>query len=321
MNKFAISAGAAIAVASLSVAPAFAATISLPSNQTMFYVDCDSNNGQMWQVTDSATSAAKPVGTPLADLGSCGYSGGYDPTSGFGYYVDSTGAIVKFLPATGEQTLIPLSGDTDQAFQIAISEDGTALIENGRHFYSVDLTTGETVVLVNQPQTGGYLTYNSSTGEFLVFEASGFDYTVSTVDPSNGSTSQIGTLDHLDFPVQTNLCGDEDTGSGLDQVIIDGSGNYWLQMDGSLSDMVVYNPNTDEWSYNGQVHDETATIYATDNFCGTAGFYQMGMIITPLVTEPESLAETGISADAFAGGALVSAVLMATGVAIRRRRS
>lgn len=294
----------------------------------MYYIDCESNAGMVWEVVDETTSAAVSISGTLDGADGCAYSGGFDVANNAIYWADGNyGHIGKYDLDTNSAELIEISGDAADIWQLAISANGTAIMESngsgpGYGFYSIDLETGVTTTIDDTIGSWGYLAYNPANDSFMHFVRADGDIDVYSINPEDGTQTFLNTLSSTEFPRVTNACGNNDTGASFDQVVIDSNGNYWIQMDGSYSDMVVYNPTTESYSYNGQVHDHEAEIYPADQWCGVSAFYQMGMILTyGNDTADPGLADTGIDGKAVAGLTAVGAVaLVAGGFAMRRRR-
>lgn len=326
MKKTILTVGAAIATAALFGSPAFAvATLELPATDQMFIIDCDSHPGQIWKVTDSTTGAVEPFGTPADGADGCAYAGGYDPTTGFGHWVNGDEvSIGKFDVETGDAEIIDVAGDATDIWQLAVGSDGTAIMQPNTPPYdlhAIDLETGVTTALVNGSMGGvwGFLAFNPATDEFLYFVHVSGGIDVYTVDPTDGSQTPIGSILQADVPREDNPCG-EDTGNNIDQFAIDSNGNYWIQMDGWMSDMFVYDANADVWSYNGYTHDATSELYPADNACGTSAFYQMGYVIAYDNGAADSgLADTGVDYGTLMGSIAAASVAIAIGAGMRRR--
>lgn len=314
-------------VALATAAPAAAVdAMTLPEGDTMYFVDCDMHPGMVWEIVDETISAAVSISDTIDGADGCAYSGGYDVANNDLYWVDgNVGAIGRHDLETGTSELIEISGDAADIWQLAIDSDGTAIMETNSApygFYSIDLETGVTTTIDGDIGPWGFLTYNPMTDEFMHFINGNGVVDVYTVNVEDGTQTLLESLDTDDFPTVDNACENgNQTGSSFDEVVIDSEGKYWIQMDGSYSDMVVYDPATETYSYNGQIHDQNAEFYPADNWCDMAAFYQMGMILAYGGGEDSELADTGADANVVLGLAVAATVALVVGGFAARRRA
>lgn len=283
-----VAAAAALTAAGLffaTASPAFAAARTIPVNDRMYVLDCDSteyaNAVQGWSV-DSTTAAitALPDGNLVAGE-RCAYQAAYDATTGISYFIDERDldglftSLFTFDPATGQSTEGPQTREETEPVRVvsmAIGLDGAAYaIDENENLYSLDLATAQ-------------LEYIATIDDFNIF---GF-----AVDPTTGLFWIAGDDGLRTLDVATGAAGipsyyDYPEGVSVQSLQVDSAGVFWILNAPMLPDSVI-----ELWSK-----------FATDNTNELSGNLAEGedariatsLLIIPGPAEP-ALPATGVDA-------------------------
>lgn len=323
MKKLALAGIATTALAGLvlvssPVIAASAQTRPLPAGSSLYFLDCQTNTGQlavMPDVTSSPEATITAVGTGLGSESGCAYGAAYDPTSGLAYWTalsDQEGIDVYSIDlTTGVSPVVALDasdGDPDtviESIAIAIGTDGTSYIiyfdnfDNLNYFGTISKSTG---VITRIGTLGEGTTFLSSVYGFSFSEGDGKFYATANGD---------GGANLLEVNVTS--------GAYIDKGANGSGANFWG---------IAVDSNGVIWSGdNGPGHFSSATIAgwtsASDvQETGPLMFNGSTWYSQALILKPGSLPDTGADANTLGAAALGAALLAAAGVAllvIRRR--
>lgn len=290
----------------LAAAPASAAPGALPEGDTIFAVDCEDNDGQVWEV-DPLTAVLTPIGTGSLDLlTSCAGPSAYDPTTGDAYWISwgeegrsdalmlldiETGDSVAVAPFTEDGT-----GDPVAAASIAIGADGAAYLIGGTEgydsiLYSLDLSTA---IVTEIGDIGGVdqwwsFAFNPADGEFYGFDAAaggGF----SLIDVETGTA----TLILADTEIPLDVYG----------IAFDAEGALWGFGEGAASEgaWVLFSTSVDDFAGDllvvGTPEEDEVEYFSESIF----------IVTSQPEPEPAALAATGAEDPIVAAGAAMGLV-------------
>jgi hypothetical protein len=300
--------------------PAFAADApTLPAGQALYNIDCEDNGPQLWTFTTDGAST--PVGSPV-EAGSCAGGGQTSPVDGKTYFINYPGGPVSALAtvdlATGEVTTIAaINGAVNDAWQLVITNDGTAYISQGQNLYAIDLATAATTLVGSMaPFNPGAMGYDYLTDTIYGFSG-GNVMKVYTIDRTTGAPTDTGIGGN--WPVATCLGG----GPGLaspDGVAFDSNGIAWIQADSACNSLVMAVNTAGGASWiTGELFDSTATLYGVAPFT----YYSETFLIAPLAAAKPALASTGTNLGAVSLVGITAAIAALLGVVLltsRRQR-
>lgn len=299
--------------------------IALPPGQTLYAIDCDAHGSQLWSFTPDG--AATPIGTATGAVNSCGGGAQTDPTSGISYFIYYPGAGVTALATvdvtTGVVTTIAaVNGDTTDAWQLIITNSGAAFIVDGITLYTIDLSSAATVALGSiTPVNPGAVGYDALTDTIYGFNNSN-TMGIFTIDRTNGVATDTGLGGN--WPVATCLAGGTSPGHP-DGVTFDSAGFAWIQSDSCTSNIMSVDMSTGASSMVGELHDATATLYATapNDFYSETFFIRSAPIVVAPPAAGPALAATGIDTAqvGMAGSIAALAALLGIALLVRRRRA
>lgn len=323
MKKLALAGIAAMAATGLVLvsSPAFAASAqsrTLPAGSSLYFVDCETNTGQlavMPNVTSSPEATITAVGTGLGSASVCAYGAAYDPTSGLAYWTgpnDQNGIAVYSIDlTTGVSTLVTLDGsdgdpDTDISSNvIAIGTDGTIYI-----IYYDDFDAKNYFGTVNK--STGAITRIGTLGDGTAFTSNVYGFSYSEGD---GKFYATGNGDGGATLLEVNVT----TGAYVDKGVNGSNANFWG---------IAIDSNGVIWSGdNGPSYFSSATIAG---WTSASDMQETGELMlngsswyseAPIV-KPGTLPDTGTDTNKLGVMALGAALLSASGLAllvIRRR--
>jgi len=325
-----VAAVAALGMFVVGASPANAVTPTLPSDQHLFVIDCDYGHRYLWSV-NPANGMSTAVGSAHPTANYCMFGAQENPVDGKVYSVNilnNSDLMLSTLDTqTGEYTdIAPIHGDTDSLFEIMITSSGEAYGAqlNYGSLFRVDLATGLTTFIGTPGFDTAAIAYNPSDDNIYAFGWSGDAYRI------NKETGAATALPEHDLELENSFpCAD-----GIQHVIrtdvygatFDSQGNVWLTSD-SCSQLLAADFASGEMTGKGYFRDASGSISAnssgeiyingsifiTTDGAGSAGSGSSG--------DAEVLAETGAKAGFGLGYVSLSAVVLAVGVMLRRRRA
>jgi hypothetical protein len=232
-------AGFAAVLVGLGMSPASAVTTPTPGalspGYSLFAIDCDSTQGQLYSV-DVSNAVGTAVGTGSNIDGSiCAYGAAWDYATNTMYYVAHVAngdALASVDLSTGISTKVGafLFGSTAQNIQaIAIGVDGSAYaIDDTGELYTLKLSTGALTPLAStgNGDLWGFAA-DPVTGVFYVLDF--FTGVYSTIDVSTAVLTTAGTLALLPHNRPQALQ-------------IDVNGTFWVENDGTNADIWSFDP-------------------------------------------------------------------------------
>jgi hypothetical protein len=299
-----------------------AAPVALPSGQALYAIDCSTNGPLLWTVSPNGDST--PVSAP-SGTNECAGGAQVSPVDGlayFIYYPTSGGDYLATISLTTGvvTTIAPISGATNDAWQLVITNSGDAFISSGNTLYSISLTTGVATSIGSvSPASIGTMGYNPTNDTIYVINYSS-TISVFTIDRTTGAGTDTGLTGT--WPV-SNCLGGGTSNAFPDALVFDSAGYAWIESDSCNSDIMTADLSTGDAVMLGQLRDATGTVYAT----APNDFYSETFIIGPAAVAPvaaaPSLAATGFDSTALAisGGVGAVAVLLGAALAITRRKT
>lgn len=317
--------GAAAALLLLGAPAANAAPpADLPAAQDLYAIDCDDYGAQLWVVAPSGAST--PIGDKYLDGTSndCGGGAQRNPVTGISYFV--------FYPAGGGGTQLAtvdlvtgdiavvgtLTGDSTDAWQFFITNDGTAYItsNDASRLLTISLTTAVTTLVAPvTPVTPDTMGYNPVTDTIYAIER---DDTVEvyTVDRLTGVLTDTGFTGV--WPTGSCLTGGT-AAARPDALVFDSAGFGWIQSDSCESVVMAVDFTDGSAAITGELFDSTGTVYTT----APNEFYSETFIVGPAVgfvaAPAPGLAATGVDSDALVITSGVAALAAVVGVALFAR--
>lgn len=230
----AVLASTVLAAIALSAAPAYAAPArTLPSNYTLYAIDCEDTTGQLYSLATD-TAQGTPVGT-ASDGTACAGQGAWDPATKTAYYLgwnysNSDSVLTSVDLVTGASTsihLFTIGGVGADVESIAIGADGAAYamvrVGAGSAVFSLDLGTGAMTLVAATPDS------SSAYYGFSVDPTSGLFYAINY----QGRVARFDPASRL-VTVQTPVDLDQDPATEDTRtysLTIDGNGIWWIESD------------------------------------------------------------------------------------------
>ncbi len=313
-----------IGALALGAAPAYAADApTLPPAQGLYNVDCDDQSPQLWSFT--IDGASSPIGAPSIPIGdACAGGGQTSPVDGKSYFVYYPGGPVSALAtvdlATGVITTIAtINGDTNGAWQLVITNGGSAFITDGDELFSIDLLTATTTLIGGMGSINlGAMGYQATTDTIYAFSNSDA-MNIYTIDPATAISTNVSIA--ANWPDATCLAGDfaaTDTGNP-DGVAFDSNGIAWIQSDSCESNVMAFNPATGEAWMTGELFEAAGALYPANSH----QYYSETFLMGPAPAKA-ALASTGTDLGAVSLIGITAAMAALFGVVLltsRRRRS
>lgn len=309
------------------------AAATLPTNQRLFAIDCESFGPQLWSL-DATNGEATTVGT--SSTADCAGGAQVNPVDGKAYFIyyGATSSLDTVDTTTGVATRGPdFNGATVSPWQLVITKTGTAFVQVLNKLYTLDLATGTTAVVgTNLGVSPNAMAYNplNDTIYAWAWDSGTSTLLAYTVSTTTGSATADPAHDVVMAPYSVTGCGDPQQLDSLSAAAFDANGNPWFINGGCLSDLIVHNFATGAASFQGLVADEARTLYTnpTGEFFTTTLFITTDPVdpvnpVDPVDPEAAALPDTGANASVIGTSSAIAAGLLAAGalalVMVRRR--
>ena len=307
------------------------AAATLPTNQRLFAIDCESFGPQLWSL-DATNGEATTVGTSSTD--DCAGGAQVNPVDGTAYFIHNgaTSSLDSVDTTTGVATRGPdFNGATVSPWQLLITKTGTAFVQVLNRLFTLDLASGTTALVgTNLGVSPNAMAYNplNDTIYAWAWDSGTSTLLAYTVSTTTGSATADSAHDVVMAPYSTPGCffGDSHQLDSLNAAAFDANGNPWFINGGCLSDLIVQNFATGAASFQGLVADEARTLYTNP----TGEFFTTTLFITtdpvdPVDPKAPALPDTGASASVIGTSSAIATGLLAAGalalIMVRRRRA
>ncbi len=336
MQKLFASAAAVVALAGFALvgtSPANATgTPTLPANQRMFAVDCDTNAPAVWSI-DTTNANATLVGNPTVNGSDCPTGAQVNPADGKAYalyftYGPRVAHVTTIDPQTGDITFVAdVTGDTTNPWQFAITKTGAAFTQRNGQLFSLDLVSGVTTSIGSgfgfSPDS---MAYNPVDDKIYAWNFdSGLTALAYTIDTTTGTaTADPAHNAVLSATYDVPSCTTGSTIDSLQGAVFDANGNAWFSNDACDSELLVEDFSTGVTTYVGEINDSAHSLYTNSP---AYDFYTESIFITTVdtpATDP-TLPNTGMNSSEIAGLVVLGLALLVAGttsmVIVRRRHA
>lgn len=316
----AIAGVAAFGMFVVGAAPANAVTPTLPSNQHMFVIDCDSGHGYLWSV-NPATGMSTAVGS-ANPTHTCTAGAQQNPIDGKVYVAWTLNNSAQMLSTldteTGEYTDIgEIHGDTAYIQWLMITNSGEAYGTklNGDPMYGLDLSTGLTTVIGNPGIDVSSMAYNPSDDAIYAYTWGGEAYRI------NKETGAATALPDHNVELSSPFnCADGSPQNTTDVYggTFDSNGNAWLLSD-NCNQLLAVDFSTGEATGQGYFHDASESITPAPNYVVQPDGTIFMTTDSAGGVGSESLAKTGANNGSAGGAIVLGGLALAMGLIVRRR--
>jgi LPXTG-motif cell wall-anchored protein len=319
-----VAAVAALGMFVVGASPANAVTPTLPSDQHMFIVDCDNGDGYLWSV-DPTTGMSTAVGS-ANPTHQCTGGVQQNPVDGKVYVIwddRSANQLSTVNTETGVYTDIgEIHGASTFISALIITNSGDAYGASfgGGPLFRVDLSSGLTTLIGSPGINTAVVAYNPADDTIYAYTWGGDAYRI-----NNETGAATALPDHNVELTSPFNCADgtPQTTTNVYGGAFDSRGNAWLMSD-NCNQLLAVDFSTGSATGMGYFQDSSQSIKDApyfDVYTDASLFITTDNAGSGTGGDAEALAKTGGNAGFGLGYVSLSAVVLAAGVMLRRRRA